>query len=382
MFFKYVLVRHVESNDYMNKTDISIGQYVRARQLELSDSVSCFKTVYLDTNHWVTLRKVCSGELTDPLSKRYLECVTALAEGGICLFPISQSTFLEVLKQTDPRTLDQTVAIIDKLSKGISFISHEERLKLETLHYFYDKTGESTYNSSQLVWTKLAYIMGYTSPEFDEIEVNTNNVLQKSFFDRMWEMTLNEMICVMRGNGGLFDPSFPDNSRELNVGKFAHMHENKSFKKMFLSELAGMLDAYKPLIQEAMLQMFEHKMGRPPSRSDVEAAKKSSLACNAIYNLFKLNKVTIELPIYRIISGLFAAVRWDKKQLFQPNDMHDFWHASAALPYCDYFFTEKDLLHLVTQKMLSYDKLYDCQVTASVKSAVERLEELVNRGFS
>jgi hypothetical protein len=40
------------------------------------------------------------------------------------------------------------------------------------------------------------------------------------------------------------------------------------------------------------------------------------------------------MPTIRIPSTLHAAVRWDKQQKYQK---HDFQHAIAALPYCDYF---------------------------------------------
>jgi len=41
--------------------EISIDNHVKLRQLELSEFVSHYKTIYLDTNFWLTLRKVALG---------------------------------------------------------------------------------------------------------------------------------------------------------------------------------------------------------------------------------------------------------------------------------------------------------------------------------
>lgn len=363
-------------DEHKRTPEISLNAHVRNKQLELSAYVLRHKTIYLDTNYWLTLRKVELGELTDYLSRKYHELINALSDNGVCIFPISESTFLEVLKQSDQRTLDCTVSIIDKLSRGISLISYNERVMLETLHFIEDKIGCSTYSPHQIVWTKLAYNMGYTSPVNKNLGSDLDNLLQKAFFDRMWQVPLSEIVRMLKANGTPFDVSLPDSSKNLNEGKFSHMHENKSFQQMFLSELAGMLDVYKPIIQEAMLHLFEKNTGACPSKSDIDASKNNSLATNMIYNLFKMKKITTELPSYRVTSELYAAVRWDKEQKFESNDTHDFRHASAALPYCDYFFCEKGLSHLVTQKMLSHDKLYGCNVQPNVKSAVGVLENI------
>jgi len=82
------------------------------------------------------------------------------------------------------------------------------------------------------------------------------------------------------------------------------------------------------------------------------------------------------MPTIHILSALYAAVIWDKQQRFQDNDFYDFRHATAALPYCDYFFTEKRLAHLLTQNLLGLDKFYQCTVKSKEKEAISYLQEL------
>lgn len=355
----------------------TLDEHVRKRQLELSSYVLGRKTIYLDVNFWLILRKVELGELADSTSKEYHELAINLADKELCIFPISEDTFLEVLKQSDPKTLSKTISIIDRLSKGISIISYDERLRLEILHYMRNILGQSTYHVNQLIWTKLAYTMGHYYPVHKNLDKNVESLLQKSFFDHMWQISLTDMLQLIGDNSGLENiPRLPDSSAVLTTGKFAHRHENSTFKKMFLSELAGMLDTYYPLLQETILYFYVKETGSAPTEEEVENSKNDKWVANMVYNLFRLNKITTELPSYRIISGLYAAVRWDKQQKFQQNDMHDFRHASAALPYCDYFFCEKRLSHLLTQKMLSYDKLYGCKVERDVAAAAELLNRL------
>lgn len=352
--------------------EISLDEHVRQCQLELSKYVLRRKTVYLDTNFWIILRDVKLGRRRDSLSQKLYELVTLLSDRKLCLFPISETTFVEILKQSDEVTLNETISLVDELSKGITLIFAEDRTFLEILQFVYKTTGRSTYSAIDLVWTKLSYILGYGHPN-PSVSPEIDNLLQKSFFDHMWNISMREMIDVMKENGGVIDTKFRDISEDLNTGKFSHAQENRSFKQMFMSEIGGAADARRALISEAFLYMYQKETGKTPTASEIEQAKENNLSVNMIYNLFRLNKITTELPSFRIPSGLHAAVRWDKRQNYQANDMHDIGHATAALPYCDFFFTEGRFGHLITQKMLSYDKLYECRVESSVKGAVDAL---------
>ena len=41
-----------------------------------------------------------------------------------------------------------------------------------------------------------------------------------------------------------------------------HHHENKSFKQLFLSELWGVLDLYKPCFEDIMAYIYEKDTGQ------------------------------------------------------------------------------------------------------------------------
>jgi len=102
--------------------------------------------------------------------------------------------------------------------------------------------------------------------------------------------------------------------------------------------------------------------------ADPAAAKEfGRVFANMIHTAFRKNKLTVEMPSLLISAGLHAAFRWDKKRIFKPNDWHDFHHAVAAIPYCDYFLTEHNLRNLVADKNLKLGSLFKCQTFSDAK---------------
>ncbi|MDD2734937.1 MAG: hypothetical protein PHF56_13430 [Desulfuromonadaceae bacterium] len=345
---------------HLQEPEKTVGAYIKKKKLELGVSLLGFKKIYLDTKYWLMIRDAKLDRSKNEKQCQLLEMTEKLAASGEYIFPISEDVFAEILKQTDPVTLMTTVDLIDKFSKGVSLISSDERVCLEIFHFLESQLGSSVHSLQELAWTKVAYILGFVTPENENIPSETNLLIQKASFDQLWSITLGEMIDTMCKNGAFSISFTPSGAEKLNIGKFEHENENHTFDQMFQSELGGMVDLYKTEFKELMAYMFERNTGSPPDPNELENSQSGQLIANMIYNLFKHKKIVDQLPSFRIYSGLHAAVRWDKKQKFQANDLHDFRHAVAALPYCDFFFTEKRLSHLITQNMLKYDDLYDC----------------------
>lgn len=350
--------------------------YAKEKRVELGTSLLGMKKVYFDTKFWLLLRDAKLGRAKDKNQVQMLTLTEQLSSSGRYIFPICEDVFVEVLKQTDPDTLRATVALIDSFSKGVSLLSGEERVQLEVFHFLETHLGSSVFSLQELVWTKVAYNLGYLSPKFDKFPENTNTLIQKAFFDQMWSMSLMDIVETMFKNGAPTLPPFRGYSDRLNTGKFAHMHQNKTFNEMFLSEIAGMIDSYKSDFKDLFAYKFEKQYGYPPNPDEVNQSDSGQILANMIYNLFKLNKVKQGLPSFNIHAGLHAAVRWDKKHKYQDNDLHDFRHAAAALGYCDYFFTEKRFCHLATQDLLKYDRLFNCKTLWKVDAVVECLRSL------
>lgn len=356
----------------------SAGAYAKEKGVDLGTGLLGTKKIYLDTKYWLLLRDAKLGRARGENQVQMLALAEQVSSSGRYIFPICEDIFIEVLKQTDPDTLKATVALIDSFSRGVSLLSGEKRVQLEVFHFLETHLGSSVFCLQELVWTKVAYNLGYLSPHHDKFSEDSNTLIQKTFFDQMWSASLMDIVETVSQNGAPKLPSIRGYSERLNAGKFAHMHQNNTFSEMFLSEIAGMVDSYKADIKDLFAYKFEKHYGCPPNPNELERSESGQLFANMIYNLFKLNKVKQELPSFRIHAGLHAAVRWDKKQKYQDNDLHDFRHAAAALGYCDYFFTEKRLCHLATQDLLKYDKLFNCKTLWRVDDVVECLRTLVS----
>ena len=97
---------------------------------------------------------------------------------------------------------------------------------------------------------------------------------------------------------------------------------------------------------------------------------------NLIYHAFRLNKITTELPSLHVMAKIHAAARWDKNRQFKPNDLYDFHHAIDAIPYYDYFFTERNLRHLVSQEIMGFNTISHCKTISGIDDAIIELSQI------
>ena len=251
-----------------------------------------------------------------------------------------------------------------------------DRLPLEVKHFIEAarRGPDGVHSLDELVWTKAAYIIGFVTPDCYELPDDQNLAIQKAFAEHMWELKLSDYLSTVGAEtAAARGSSFPDISAQLNQGKLGSIDVHKSFKSVFLSEVQGVLDCYAKDFSEIMQHIFERDTG---TRLDEQAKAKDPSGrwiANAVYNAFRLNKVTTQLPTIRIGAGLHAALRWDRNRKYKANDLFDFRHAEAALPYCDYFLTERSLRHLLQDRNLQFGELFSCKVFSEPPEALDAL---------
>ena len=342
-------------------------QYIKTKRLDTWHGISTCKRIYLDTNFWIRLRDAQGNR--NSLDSDLLNKITGLVDSSICVLPISEVTFWEILKQGDFNSLRKSASSIDKLSKGISIISENERRTLEFLYFMRKAQKKDVYPTRDLVWTKLS--MNILYPILPQPE---NMELKKSFIDYLSAMQFSDMIDVL-GKSKHYEPfAFQDNVDFLNAAKEKYKDENKSFEQMFLSELGGYVDLFKEPLNQARDQIFFWESGRDPTTKEKEGIDPNQFR-NMIYNLFKYKKATTEFPTVSILPELFAAVRWNTTRKYKDgNDTMDFLHATAALPYFDFFFTERELSTVIKQRKLDFT--FNCVVESDPKKVLEILNSL------
>lgn len=361
---------------HLESPEVSLGEHVQCRQLELADELDARLAIYLDLKFWIILRDVLMGKQTRPEEMELLQLLRKLVEEKRAFCPISETTFIELLKQQDLATRRATGELIDELGLGVSLISFEERMELEIASFIYKHGGQKDYVSPErLVWSKLSYVLGHTHPYQTGFEPAVELAIQKAFFDRMWHVRMSEMLHLI-GDSMHPDMNFDALAQSLNAGNIRHADELRSFNQTYAIELAGGLSLVAPIAAEVVARMGEkatgHSMPRQGDEWDAYVREWQGFLMAA----FKQDSVKDALPTIHINTCLHAAVRWNKVQRYEGNDFHDFHHAAAALAYCDVFLTERGLKAMVTASHVALDARYSCQVAATVKAGLALLHQL------
>lgn len=363
----------------MNTVNL-ISAYVQSKRVALAQEICRKKKIYLDTKYWALLRDVRLKRSRCKSTSELLSRIEELVKAGKAICPLNADVFFEVFKQNDRHTLQASVELMDDLSCGICLLPLTERIPAEVFHFMEAnrKGTDKVFRLDELMWTKAAYIIGFVTPSFSEMSDQDSLRIQKEFADDLWTIRLKDMLRTMSVDKAASKRfAFPDISSELNEGKMSSLDEHKSFKSLFLCEVQGMLDVHKPEFASLMRYLYERDTGK--ALTQVEAANDDSgqLIANLIYHAFRLNKVERDaLPSIRIGAALHSALRWDRNRNYKSNDLFDFRHAEAALSYCDYFFTEKSLCHLVQNRNMKLSETFECQVHHRAEDALTSLSSI------
>ncbi len=366
------------SLDRERPTD-EVARYARRKRIEYAQQLLPKTKIYLDTKYWVSFRDVrlqrsSSTSMADLLAK-----VEGLVKSEKAFCPLNADIYFEVFKQQDPATLRESVKLLDDLSCGACLLHMTDRIQLEVAHFLETALrGPSAVNElRELVWTRAAYIIGFTTPDCFNLPRDLNVEVQKRFVDHLWGMTLMDMLTTMGVDKAAARPfPFKDISDQLNQGKLDNIDVHKSFKSVFLSEVEGIVDVYSADFADYMRYRYERHAGLQLSEETETDNRPGLLVANMIREAFRRNRITTQFPTIRIGAGLHAALRWDRKRKYKANDLFDFRHAEEALPYCDYFFTEHSLRNLVQDRNLEFEKHFACEVFSDPSDALQAIGDV------
>jgi hypothetical protein len=362
----------------MNESDLPLQEHVRMRQIELAQSLEPKKAIYLDIKFWIIMRDVVVGRRTHHADRELLSLLRkGLAEGTL-FCPISDSTFAELLKQSDVKSREVTAHLIDELSLGVTLIPFDMRAGTELAHLLHSvRTPKEVHPLKLLVWSKLSYVMGFLHPHGTPFDRSAEMLMQKSFFEYMWSISLREMIHQI-GDKALPNPElFGALAQRLNKLNAEHASELRSFKNTYDFEVHGILDVFEDVTVNIVAEMIRADFGdRPPLSPDARKEEGRQLH-NLLFAAFERDATKDALRTLHILASLHAAVRWNKQQQLKGNDFLDFQHATAALGYCDAFFTERSLRAMITASHVALDRRYGCHVVASSEEAGLYLRSLL-----
>lgn len=346
---------------HWKQPDVSLEKYVRKRRIQLGVEVASKYKIYLDLRFWILFREVELGRNHNQDLIKLLYQIKCLVDKGSAICPISETVFVELMKQSDRETRFATAKLIDRLSSGVTLIVNPERISQELCNAIYSQAGaKNLIPIDELVWTKLSYIFGESHPYQTLFDPSEELVIQKSFFDHMWGITLTEMMGYLDFEGW-DQPDWQKTADGLNSGSKEHADIVRSYEQTYRIEFEGGLSLFK----EQLMQLFK----------DVENAGYNEFEANSksLSNKERFRKFSKSVRTLHISACCHAAVRWDQKRQLTGNDLLDFHHAEAALGYCNLFLTERPLKILVSQNHLGLKNDFPCAIESSAADGLRVL---------
>lgn len=348
----------------------SLDEHVRRRTVELGEWVMARDRIYLDKCFWIRLRKLRMGDPSPPGTSDLLAALTAGVNAGRLLCPISDALFMELMKQSDPSTREATAELIDELSCGVTLCSQQVRVATEVAHFLYMNSGRSVHPLEHLVWAKVAYILGSLHPVPTEFPEDEKLVIQKAFFDHLWNVSLSTMVKTI-GDAWRPETFLEGLVKRLNHDNATHASAMKSFKQVYQDEIDGALELAAPIAVDVLRDMREKFVGRAAQYSTEEQENITRLCLGLLRAAVRKPIGRMALRTLHIGALLHAAVRWNRGQKLEANDIFDFHHAQAALGYCDAFLAERPMYSLLNQRHLAVSHDFKCHVMCSVEEAAD-----------
>lgn len=256
------------------------------------------------------------------------------------------------------------------LSDGYSFLYFFELIEEEFSQFFLLHLSNNKEKYPIYFIEKISLLYGLPS-----LNLNTNiheeNIMKKLYYDIISLVSLKDTYQLEndKSTNARYHKANERLTERLNKNKKDNI---KKFDELFLDELQGLLIVFSEILIDSINKI-------PEVNSDNEIAMDKDILLdfrNLIYNLFKYKKIEKELPSLTILSGLNAAIILDNKRKFKNNDHDDIKHAAMALPYCDYFFTENSLKHLICSKKLNYDEKYNIIVKSKTEESIIELNNI------
>lgn len=349
-----------------------IDEYYKEMTITLSQTINSKIKIYLDTKYWIDICDVTLEKKEDEDIKQIYSYLKKGVKANQLICPISYRIFKEILKQSDKESLKQTIVIIDELSQGSILREEKERLSLELFNFFYDSLNvETDEKVRENYWDYIMNIMGSFTPQFSNLSEKDNLIVQREWLKVIKGTRLKDMLNT-KWKDQLFrfrDMKIDTGMYELN--KHLHSTEHSTFMKMYLAELSGTIEAYTETIRSTFKSVVDNKAKKNNIPIPTQDTPDIQPILNLIYHGFREDKMSLYLPSLDIQAMLHAKLRWNKTQRYKQGDFDDIGHATSALPYYDYFFTERSLHNMI--KECKYDEKYNCKVASNTKEVLEKL---------
>ncbi|WFU80706.1 hypothetical protein QA645_40865 [Bradyrhizobium sp. CIAT3101] len=152
---------------------------------------------------------------------------------------------------------------------------------------------------------------------------------------------------------------------------------SKASSRALTNELGGVADLCADTAADIMMEMAVKQGYAAPSSNSDEWKRARQMCANVLFHgLQAKSGLRHNLPTLYIEACLHPTIRWDKRRRLVGNDICDFNHASAAIAYCQAFFTEGPLKALLELKHHGLASDFRCRVASEMSEALAVLDDL------
>jgi hypothetical protein len=343
-----------------NGRQTTVQAYVNLYQAQVARGLERTKTVYLDTNYWVLLRETVLQNRDVAVARALLARLRDLVAARKIICVSQLTSVLEIAKQ-NAQSSRVTVGLVDELTEGLSLKSNAELDALEIGRYLRHKAGLTVAPINP--WTCIGQIFRSDSGNEgmlpNDVSEAAHDAIWKCAVDAFWNSQLSDMFGAF--NWDTRTKLSPDLDaaviEQVKTLKQTRPH-NGNFRKTCVSEFGNataMIKAFRSDFEQ-LLTMNASSIDSSRLAAATHGAFRS--ACSD----YASGALGLHLAGHVIRVELYSLYECDgtSRQL-TTNDWQDWQHASAALPYCDLFLTEKHLAHQL-KNLLRAQERYGCGV--------------------
>jgi len=186
---------------HLKAPEIDIETHVRRTHIQHAESRNGRRAIFLDTKYWIDLINVVCGTTTsEPLC--WVEILLRVLREGVArgtLFcPVTEKVLDEIMNQSDDSSRTLTISLVDELSAGYALVPTLQRISIEVacfLYLYHDVDEFDLWPPKFLVWTRPSSLLA-SYPWNPMFSRETNAAIRKTFFDRWWGTSLQEMLAT------------------------------------------------------------------------------------------------------------------------------------------------------------------------------------------
>jgi len=358
-----------------SQVEMTPAEYMRQRRMYIANKMAGQTRIYLDTNFWIRIRDVQLDRSSSNADQRLSELMFKGRQEERLVAPASDITITEILRQRDPQTRHMSAETIDQLSMGLAVRSFYDRCAIEIENWVGDPSpeGGGSPRSDPRVWTSPIHVLAedtYAPPHgfprwVQEKALRTlMDALSRIDFTRAVEALSNIPLELDQPGtlaATLNEVETPDPALDFDQ---VFRDECAGYWKAIWSKFLDPRSTRPGLIEGSSIRPFDSQTKTAAADSALSALDHGTLGCH--------------LPTMQVASGGYAAIRVQRDRRFKKGDTGDLHHASGALGYCDAFFTERSLSHLLTTPPLSRALSdFTCSIHHETDDVIAYLESLV-----